>query len=451
MAPWTPPDADAVTPPPYDSSSTFPIAGGDDERRRILTLTVAIVAVLALFGGMVAFLVDDRGGDDLVAPTPTTGPSSPGTVEPIPTPTTAPPATEEELLAVVAELQAFVEAAREKEFLTDVEVELVEDNEFIDLLLEDFDDGVDDLQRTEVTLRALGLLSPEQSLALELRSVLGAGVLGFYDTEVNRLVVRGGSLTPYVRQTIVHELVHALDDQHFELFRPALEDRKDEIGLGLSSVVEGTATVVEDAWEAQLSDEEREQLLAEEAAFGAGIDVTRFPEILLLLVGAPYSIGPILVREIIAQRGQRGVDAALQSPPDTSEQVLFPDRYFSVDPRIEVPVPPVPGGVEVVDDGVVGAYFWLSLFSLSTSSVNSTDAIRGIEGWGGDWYVSYQADGNDCIRADVVGDTEADTDEFRIALERWAEDAPNASVSEVDGRVRLDACNPSAAAGNSNL
>ena len=74
------------------------------------------------------------------------------------------------------------------------------------------------------------------------------GVVGFYDPETDELVVRGAALTPYVRTTIAHELVHALDDQHLDLDRPEYDEADDEIGFGFSSVVEGNARRVENAY-----------------------------------------------------------------------------------------------------------------------------------------------------------------------------------------------------------
>ena len=75
-------------------------------------------------------------------------------------------------------------------------------------------------------------------LAVALTDVLSGGlsmVYAFYNPEDEELVVRGSHIGPYERSVIAHELVHALDDQHFDLDRK-FEDSKDESSLGFSEL-----------------------------------------------------------------------------------------------------------------------------------------------------------------------------------------------------------------------
>jgi hypothetical protein len=211
-------------------------------------------------------------------------------------------------------------------------------------------------------------------------------------------------------------------------------------------VVEGNARLIENRWLAEQDQATRDAVAREEAEFGSAIDFSAFPQILLFEIGAPYELGQILVSSIEGDRGQRGVDEALGSPPDTSEQYLFPDIYFAGESRVEVPAPPVPQGVEFVDDGVVGALFWFGLLTTGDTTVNSVDATRAVQGWGGDWAVTYQLDGLDCVVADFVGDSQSDTEEFESAMAQWASDRDSAAVSVVDARVRVESCGPSALA-----
>ena len=106
------------------------------------------------------------------------------------------------------------------------------------------------------------------------------------------------------------------------------------------------------------------------------------------------------------------MDAALEDPPTTSEQVLFPPAVLAPgELRVEVPVPPADG--EVVDDGVVGALFWFGLFTTDDAPVPpSRTPSPPIQGWGGDWAVTWQDGDAACVRIDVVGDTQEDTDEL---------------------------------------
>lgn len=399
-----------------------------------------MLGAAVLFVAAVGFIADGDGDDAVVTPEPTVPGDDPATDDPEEPTTTASttPVSEEEFLALVAELSDHVAQARELEFLRPVDVELEDDEQFEARLLETFEEDIAEIEDAEVFYRALGLLDPDTNLLDELRAIYSAGVLGFYDPETDELVVRGRTTTPYVQQTIVHELVHALDDQHFELDRDQYDDRKDEIESGFSALVEGNARRIETAWLDEQPEEFREQARAEEQSFAAGIDVGAFPEILLFEIGAPYQLGQVFVRQLLAEGGgERAVDAAFDDPPTTSEQVLFPPRYFEREPRVEVPAPPADG--EIVDDGVVGALFLFGLLTTGESTVGQSEAFGAVEGWGGDWAVTWRDGDTSCVRIDLVGDTDQDTDEIEQTLTDWAEQMP-ASISTVEDRVRVDSC-----------
>ena len=446
--PTGPPPVGARSAAPWAAPSgpVEPDADADAARRRPRwQVAVAGLGVLALVAGLlVAFI----GGDDEPTATPVPErldePDAPATTAVPSTTTPPPPATPEELDAVVAELSTFVSETRGLPFLRPVEVELLADADFEARLLEDFIEDEQEIADVEVFYRALGLLQGEASLLDTLRGIYSTGVLGFYDPETDELVVRGAGLTPYVRQTIVHELVHALDDQHAELHRPEYDYRKDEIATGFTAVVEGNARRVEDAWLGEQPAAFRAEAEAQEQSFAAGIDVEAFPEILLFQIGAPYELGELFVAHLLRGGGERAVDAALASPPDTSEQFLFPQRFDAREPRIEVPVPPADG--EVVDDGVVGALFLFGLLTTGGSDVGPGEAFAAVDGWGGDWAVTWRAGDQACVRIDVVGDTPADTDEIRSALTTWADERPTVTVGEADGRVRVESCSPAGGA-----
>ena len=270
-------------------------------------------------------------------------------------------------------------------------------------------------------------------------------MLGFYDPEADELVVRGAALTPFVRETLVHELVHALDDQHFDLDRPEYDDRKDEIGFGFSSVVEGNARRIESVWTAQLSPEDKQERDREERQFGLTMDLSGIPEILLILLTAPYELGEPLVEQVLRELGQPGLDTLLGAPPDTSEQVLHADKLRAGERRVEVPPPPADG--PVLSDGVFGEFLLGTMLSASSASAAAASA-----GWAGDWYVTWTDEQQgECARMTVRMDTTRDLDELLVALEEWQADNPQAEISTLDPQqVEITSCIPSQAGGGSS-
>jgi hypothetical protein len=344
----------------------------------------------------------------------------------------AEPLDDPALQAQIDEIAAFVEEQRELEFEEPPLVTFAGEGAFQDCLLagEETEEDEQDLLEAQDELRALGLIEPDVDLSSALDDLLGGGVLGYYDPETRELVVRAeDELSPLARITIAHELTHALDDQHFGLDRPEYDDDPSEVGSGFSSLVEGNASVVEDAYRATLSGDEQDAADDEESDL-AGDLPEDVPQILFELIGAPYAVGPDLVNAIIAEGGQAAVDAAFEDPPTTSEQYLFPPLYLAGEEAIEVALPAADSD-DVIYEGTFGA---LGLLLLTDGDVDA------VQGWGGDGYVVWRDGDRTCARATFVGDTDADTDEITSALQDWAEGHDDAEVVEGDGDVTFTSC-----------
>jgi hypothetical protein len=410
-------------------------------RRRRWMGAVGAVVIVALAVASVAAAwtsVDEADTDPLSAPPADDAPGDdgPGGDER--------PASAAELRAAVDEISAVVEAERGLAFTEPVDVELAGEGEFQRRLLDDFDEGVDDLRDTEVLLKAFGLVEADVDLVAAMRTLLGAGVVGFYDPETDELVVRGTALTPYVRTTIAHELTHALDDQRFDLDRPDYDDAEDEIDFGFSALVEGNARRVEAAYRSGLSDEERLDADAEELSLAGGLDLGDVPLALVDLISAPYGLGHDFVVQLIADGGQEALDAAFAAPPHTSEQVIDPAAYEAGEGAVDVPVPAVTG--EVVDEGVVGQF----LIQLVLADVlDANQARAAATGWGGDSVVAWRDGQRPCATLAAVGDDPGETAELRGAFEDWAAEGgpagggtgPDVTVAaDGDGPVTVQSC-----------
>ena len=407
-------------------------------RARMLALTVAVMLVLS--GNVAALVLIDR--DDEVEPAAAPAPTAPATT------TTNPPASSSTSVAettttaprtpleqAVADLSAFVADQRELEFLRPVEVELLDHDPFVARLLEDAEENREDTDQTEKVLRALGLLEPGIDLYESFIEYYGDAVIGFYDPETDELVLRGSELTPFVRTTLVHELAHALDDQHFELHRPALDEAVDETGIAFSALVEGVAVLVELGYESTLSDEEQDQSAREAAEFARRSAGASVPAIVSQLVQFPYLAGPTFVDALLGEGGEARIDAAFREPPTTSEQILDPSVYLAGnDPQV---VAPPPSGGPIVDEGTFGQW---ALY-LTLSEVLGTDgASAAAEGWGGDNYVAWDEGARSCVRASFAMDTPGDLSELDDAWRRWAAARSAATVESAAGIVTVTAC-----------
>jgi hypothetical protein len=424
----------------------------------VIALSVLAVLLLIVSASLVLVV---RSDDDVVAsgsPTttapsttrPSTPPSSsPGGPSPSTPPTTVDPTpagpapTKEELDAEIDELSRFVETERGLPFLQPVTVTMADEALFDERLFADFDEPeqVEGRQETGRILKALGLIDADVDLDETLRQMLTAGVLGFYDPETSELVVRGQAITPYIRETLVHELTHALDDQHFELHQPGYDDLDDETSFGFSAVVEGNARRVESEFVKSMSPEDQARRDLEEQQFGTAVAplLASIPVVLLEILQAPYEEGQPLVDTLFDLGGQDLIDAAIEEPPTTSSQVLHPDLFLAGIGALPVDPPAADG--EVLDEGLFGEL--MTRITLETSEDPSV-ATNAASGWAGDWYVTWE-DGPDsvCIRIAYAMDTGRDLDELEDAYTSWA--APRgATVERTGDQLQVTSCSATA-------
>lgn len=335
------------------------------------------------------------------------------------------------MAAAVAELEAFVASARGLPFLEPVDVAVLDDAAFRRALT--VGEPLDELDVEVETgvLRALGLLDAGDDLGAA--GELDAGtVAGFYDTGTRELVVRGARLTPFVRQVLVHELVHALDHQHFDL-EPDVVDA--EAALAFEALVEGNAVSIERRYLQSLPDGERRQAEAEEETTFGGDSLDGLPEVFLHLGAFPYAAGPELVAALVAAGGQARLDDAFRSPPTSSADVLHPDRFLAGRGRARVP--PVVADGRLVDEGVMGE---LVLRFILAQSRPLEQARRAAAGWAGDRYVAWQTGTRTCVRTAVVLDSAAEAGELVSALRQWGADHPGTTVDPGPSSVTFTRC-----------
>ena len=400
--------------------------GGVTRQTRVLSVLVAVLLV----AGLVAAVARDDDRPPTAAPTSTTlAPvAEPGAET---TTTTAAPAGEVE--RTIAELEAFVAKARGLPFKQKVKVTLLDAAAFRARLEEERDVDREELGKTTKVLRALDLIEEDVDLEAAQASLLGDAVLGYYDYEKDELVVRGAGLTPGVRQTLVHELTHALQDQHFELDRPELEDRDDEASSAFSGLVEGDARRIEGEYRKTLSRAEQRQADRQTSASELDPDI---PRVLLESLAFPYVFGPGFVDKLLEEDGQAAIDEAFRSPPWTSEHILHPEKYLDGEEAKTVVDPAADG--EVFDRGVVGEF---GLALILGDDVSGADLRRAINGWGGDRYVAWDAEGRSCVRATFDMDTERDNDELRTVLRKWVDKHDGATVTgDPTKAVTLTSC-----------
>ncbi|WP_254762978.1 Hvo_1808 family surface protein [Natrinema marinum] len=318
---------------------------------------------------------------------------------------------EDELAPVVYRSMARVELIRNMTFDEEVTVDVVSRQEY-----RQNNDGrfgnFTAAERLEqnVAYEALFMVDRETAAADATESLYGGAVDGYYDPETDEIViVSENPETPELdERTLGHELVHALQDQHYNL--SALEGTTQDRELAKNGLVEGDAKRVELEYESRCG-YQWDCLEPSSERRGLSSDINWG---IYFTIYQPYSDGPDYVNHLRYQGpGWSAVNAAYDDPPTTTSAVIHPGserepanvsvpdrssdgwRQFTVDGE--------PASDTVGEAGMV-AMFTADAFGSSREPVIDQRAFladdQGYQynhsvtnGWAGDELVVYAQDG----------------------------------------------------------
>lgn len=340
--------------------------------------------------------------------------------------------------ARVLPLVHFVEKARGLRFKHAVPVSFLADKEFETHVTSTPEEDAKDTKELEEyvgRLRALDLLHGSVDLRKAENDLRGSSVVGLYVPSEKAVFVRGASLTPYVRTTLVHELTHVLQDQYFDLtkLRKGVVDT-----TAVTALIEGDAERIQDRYKEALSTADAATYDAElrKGVDGAQARTTTVPEVLTDSLSFPYVFGPVFLDSL----GDR-VDAAFRHPPTAEAQILDPVAHpFDVDP-VSLPDPVLPKGAVAFGD--VGPFGQVFLLEVLGSRLPYDEAYRAVSGWTGDTSVGYRVGSVVCNAADV---RTTSVDLLAAAARRWASFVRGAAVTVTGDTVSLRSCDPGRAA-----
>jgi hypothetical protein len=320
-------------------------------------------------------------------------------------------------VAALRELYAVADTVRR--FITQAELE-----ERLSLDLAEQREEFDDYSRL---YEVMGITEPGTDLYDLFLDLYSSSVLGFFDPELNELYVvddDASELSPRDHLTYIHEFVHALQQQHFDIGSVLNSDEvknNSDRGAAYRALVEGDATLLETIYMFQ-------NMTAEEQASAQdlGVDLSSFfasPHLVQRTFLFPYLEGAQFVLEVFADSGWKGVNALYGRAPVSTEQVMHPAKYQLAEPPIEVVVPELEnvlgeGWSELVRD----TFGEFSLVVYLEDFLSRDQAAIAGAGWGGDRYVLYGGpDGVNLLVHMLAWDSARDAAEFFGAFAGFTE------------------------------
>jgi hypothetical protein len=253
----------------------------------------------------------------------------------------------------------------------------------------------DALRREGQILELFGFAPASFDYLGELMTLLEAQLEGFYEPENGTMYLAADLRGPEAQATLAHELVHALQDQSWDLkSRSSYRPGKGDETLALACLAEGDATsLMMDfmlAGEGKTALDLPDPMLRELMANGMeGAAIQDVPHILRTTLIAPYVEGVGFVHALRRKGGWAMVSRAWTEPPTTTEQVLHVEKWERREPALPVPTPTARalGGAFRLDDEDT----WGELgFALAFEEwLDHDDARAAARGWGGDRAAVY--------------------------------------------------------------
>jgi hypothetical protein len=237
---------------------------------------------------------------------------------------------------LVSEISAKVEDIRQLKFKTPVKGQIISGAAARDSFKAKIKPWEEQQARfTQKAYVHLGLIPPRTQLITDYLDLAERDVLGYYDTETKKMYVLGHVPEDEVRSVLAHELTHALEDQHYDFQAVAKKaNGDDDHATAISAVIEGSATammisfMVRDAREngASRAQVERDESKRAQRLKGA-------PTFVQQTVILPYILGFTFMFKGSPWLWQDGIDVAdidqaYANPPNSTQQILHPERYW---------------------------------------------------------------------------------------------------------------------------
>ena len=277
---------------------------------------------------------------------------------------------------------------------------------------------------TETLYKALLLMPQDASLHDLYIELLTSQVAGLYDDKTKQMYVvsKSGAIGPAEEVTYAHEYTHALQDQHFGL-RSVVGDAKDQGDqtLARTTLVEGDATLLMSLWaQANLTPAELGQVATASDPASEAV-LAKMPAILRETLLFPYTSGITLALGDYQRGGYGAVDDRFANPPDSTEQVLHPDKLAAAEKPVTVTFPGdlasrLGAGWKVSMQDTLGE-LQLGILLRDAGGVTASTATAAAAGWGGDRVALVEGpSGATGVVLDTAWDTTADATEFSAAL-----------------------------------
>ncbi len=375
------------------------------------------------------------------------------------------------------ELMGELERFRGDKFDREIGVEVMTTQQFKDYMNAQLEKDLpqEESDAMQKAYERMGLIPSTFNIRTGMVDMMASAAAAFYDPDKDTFyILMTGMDAGQLEPTMLHELEHALQDQLFDIgkmMKDAEASKNDDLITAIRFVVEGEANYIMTCWAAkkqQGMDLERMgpmarqifkmqadmdkdgflQMAKMQAEMGGGDEALKaaeglkdVPNWLFRVLTDPYNKGQLSIFDVKQKSGWKGVNALFTNPPQSTEQMLHPEKLNgpNKDLPTAVALPALEKtlgeGWKLLHDNTLGEHALAALFegwikekkkSGGNGGGNPMRALMGgggnaegdraAAGWDGDRYGAYEGpDGDLALVFRSVWDSEKDANEFIAA------------------------------------
>ena len=308
----------------------------------------------------------------------------------------------------------------------------------------------EEVEASAKTLKRLGLLPKDFKLREYMISLLAEQVAGYYDPKSQFFYLASWIPIAEQKTVIAHELVHALQDQHFNLRRFEKWKKGDaDAETAAHALAEGEATIVMYQYEF--------------AERGLKFDITRLPSLtdVLLSEGVdndsgkfpilakapnalkeslqfPYFYGAGFVQAVLKKGSWKTLDEAYTQLPASTEQIIHPEKYLAKEAPVKIELADLSSALgrdwKQIESDINGEFGYHLILVEYTPKAEARAAAAG---WGGDRYATYEDKKTGDVMVaqftswDTAGDAEAFSDAYAARTEKRYNIKPLVGIADI--------------------
>jgi hypothetical protein len=216
--------------------------------------------------------------------------------------------------------------------------------------------------------------------------------------------------------TFVHELTHIMQEDFSLPVRTTFDGSK-----ALSSLKEGDATLMADTYRNDGVVPPQEDVVTSSSSI--------LPESIDKLNRFVYRYGLEFVKFLYNDddKGWVAVNKAYENPPNTSEQIMHPEKYLNQEDGLPIVAISLNNDSNLTFTDCFGEYF---IFVMLDNWLSTNDSELAAEGWGNDIFNYYQIGDDFLFTWDIVWDSNEDAQEFYIAFQNMIDKTSANKITE---------------------